>query len=273
MTVPLNPLIPHLTPSQLDELTQLRRELRIIQAQIREIAGEAALITRVDSDCLRCGYHWTPYNQYLPPICCPRCGTTAWNLPPTSTSRKPSDPPSPSWRIRKGGRRPKYREYVPKHDDFGNPTPAAQTVRWHREQARIQKIGEVPRVQEPPAQQQPWVQPQPQTQPTIGPPWPWDSGNAIPPPPLPPPQAPAAPPGQSSFPLTLSERLAMARSVRPESQEPPQPERIASHAAAAAPAAAPASQDNYEMAMDHLKDEAEIAEDAAEATEPPDGDL
>jgi hypothetical protein len=65
----------------------------------------------------------------------------------------------------------------------------------------------------------------------------------------------------------------MARSVRPESQEPPQPERIASHAAAAAPAAAPASQDNYEMAMDHLKDEAEIAEDAAEATEPPDGDL
>jgi hypothetical protein len=254
MTVPLNPLIPHLTPSQLDELTQLRRELRIIQAQIREIAGEAALITRVDSDCLRCGYHWTPYNQYLPPICCPRCGTTAWNLPPTSTSRKPSDPPSPSWRIRKGGRKPKYREYVPKHDDFGNPTPAAQTVRWHREQARIQKIGEVPqqlRAREPQAQPTQELRTQPLPMP-IQPIW----TNAIPPPP--------SPPGQSSFPLTLSERLAMARSVRPESQEPPQPERIASHAAAAAPA----SQDNYEMA-----DEAKIAEDAAEATEPPDGDL
>ena len=247
MTVPLNPLIPHLTPSQLDELTQLRRELRIIQAQIREIAGEAALITRVDSDCLRCGYHWTPYNQYLPPICCPRCGTTAWNLPPTSTSRKPSDPPSPSWRIRKGGRRPKYREYVPKHDDFGNPTPAAQTVRWHREQARIQKIGEVPQLRE-------LREPEKY------------AGAAIPPPPAPPPSFTQS--------LTLSERLVMARSVRPESQEPPQPERIASHAAAAAPAsAAPASQDNYEMAMDHLKDEAEPDEDTAEATEPPDGDL
>lgn len=120
---------PDLSPSQIQRLVDLRRQLRMIQIQIREIGGEAALVTRSPIQCLRCGYEWYPYNQYLPPICCAQCGTTAWNIPPTATSRKPGDPPPPGgWRIRKGTKRkPRYRVYVPRMPEEKGPAPISAT--------------------------------------------------------------------------------------------------------------------------------------------------
>jgi hypothetical protein len=93
-------------------LRSLRKELLSIQQRIRELAGPLALVERSTVDCLRCGFTWTPYNPFVPPVSCARCGTTAWNRPPTATSRRPGDPPAPSWRRRKGTRRPKFRVYV-----------------------------------------------------------------------------------------------------------------------------------------------------------------
>ena len=103
---------PEITIEKVVRLRMLRRELVIIQQEIRELAGPLALVERSTLECLRCGFIWTPYNPFVPPVSCARCGTTAWNRPPTETSRRPGDPPAPSWRRRKGTRKPKFRVYV-----------------------------------------------------------------------------------------------------------------------------------------------------------------
>ena len=96
------------------KLQSLRRQLLDIQLQIRAIAGPAALVARSTVECLKCGFQWTPYNPFVPPIRCARCGCHTWNEPPTETSRRPSDPPAKSWpkRNRKGKRRPKLRVWA-----------------------------------------------------------------------------------------------------------------------------------------------------------------
>src|SRR5580692_916960 len=79
--------------ARLRELRQMREDIRReIHALMTDDAGERPLNT-----CLRCGYDWIPHNSIRPSRACPRCGTTAWMKPPTGRSRKPGDPPSPSW--------------------------------------------------------------------------------------------------------------------------------------------------------------------------------
>lgn len=93
-------------------LQSLRRQLLDIQLQIRDIAGPAALLARTEVECLKCGYRWTPYNPFVPPLRCANCGCYTWNEPPTANSRKPTDPPARSFKQRKGRRRPKLRVWA-----------------------------------------------------------------------------------------------------------------------------------------------------------------
>jgi predicted Zn-ribbon and HTH transcriptional regulator len=94
------------------ELQRLRRSLLDIQLQIRAIAGPVALVARTPVTCQKCGYSWTPYNPFVPPLRCAQCGCHTWNEPVTATSRKPSDPPARSFKVRKGKRRPKLRVWA-----------------------------------------------------------------------------------------------------------------------------------------------------------------
>ena len=166
--------VPDLSPADLQRLISLRRQLRVIQMQIREIAGEAALYKRQPVQCLRCGYDWFPYNQYLPPLCCARCGTTAWNEPPTATSRKPSDPPAPSWRTRTGtGRKPKYRVVVPRMPEEPTVTIIPRVV-----MPALRAPWEAPVLPPPPAIK-PTIQRPPIPQ-YLGPPWPWEESEPQP---------------------------------------------------------------------------------------------
>src|ERR1700736_294728 len=88
-------------------LKQLRAEKRRIARKIRELSKPYIInnipeTTLPTVECLRCGYIWTPYSLDVTPRLCSRCGSPEWMLPPTETSRKPSDPPSSYWRVRKG---------------------------------------------------------------------------------------------------------------------------------------------------------------------------
>lgn len=108
------------------ELQRLRGELLAVQQRIRAIAGPAALVARTPVECLKCGFSWTPYNPFVPPLRCARCGCHTWNEPPTATSRKPSDPPAPSFKPRKGKRKPKLRLWA---EGSGSPfAPKVITV-------------------------------------------------------------------------------------------------------------------------------------------------
>jgi hypothetical protein len=109
-----NLLVPDLSPLDVQRLIDLRRQIRIAQTEIKSITGRVELVERKQVECMRCGKEWYPNNPYLPPVTCPRCGSTAWSQPPTEQSRKPSDPPAKSWRYPKGERKPKIRIRVPK---------------------------------------------------------------------------------------------------------------------------------------------------------------
>lgn len=111
-------------PARIDEplysASRRLRELHDIRhhadVQIDRLAREVHMLPpRTPVECLRCGYSWTPYDPFSPPICCARCGSLAWDLPPTARSRKPSDPPAKSWRIRKGYRRAKFGDAVSRY--------------------------------------------------------------------------------------------------------------------------------------------------------------
>jgi len=93
-------------------LRTLREQWLTLRKEVREAQKDALNFPRQHVRCLRCGYDWKPYDPFVPPITCARCGTTAWMLPPTSRSRKPSDPHPPSWRTRKGRRRAKTGDTV-----------------------------------------------------------------------------------------------------------------------------------------------------------------
>lgn len=91
-----------LSKETLDRLADLRKQRRAITHEIKEILAhvDEDIIARPTVQCLRCGFTWTPHNPLVRPRCCARCVTTAWDKPPTATSRRPSDPPSSSWRVR-----------------------------------------------------------------------------------------------------------------------------------------------------------------------------
>ena len=97
---------------RLDELNELRQQKLAIERRIRELVGHSRRIVRHPVECLRCGYDWTPDNPFALPRVCPRCGTGAWNKPPTATSRKPGDPPAESW-LKYKQRKTGERRYIP----------------------------------------------------------------------------------------------------------------------------------------------------------------
>jgi len=115
-------------------LRALREQWLALRLEVREAQKDTVNFPRQHVHCLRCGYDWKPYDPFVPPITCARCGTTAWMLPPTARSRRPSDPPAASWRTRKGRRRAKtgdtvlrYRVEQPKRNKIQRnwrPTPA-----------------------------------------------------------------------------------------------------------------------------------------------------
>lgn len=174
-----------------NRLRVLRAQLLAIKLEIRRLAGATLDEPIPEVECLRCGWRWSPYNPFMPPLTCSRCGTTAWNKPPTENSRKPSDPPSPKWRTRKGVRRRYFRVKL-------------EGETWKRK-TKIDAPVVVPDKAVAPGIVRPM--------PTYVPP----RISAV----LPPPPSPSPLLG------TLSERFAILRGERSE----PQPETVASHPA------------------------------------------
>ena len=125
--LPIAPGIP-LTPRLRKRLADLRAQLIQIQQEIRALGGHEALVQPWSVHCLRCGYKWIPHSPFVPPMTCTRCGSAAWNRPPTAKSRRPEDPPSPGWRPRKNTKRKIHRVFVPVPDGYplvmaGDPVP------------------------------------------------------------------------------------------------------------------------------------------------------
>lgn len=103
---------PEVLFDRFERLKALRANILRCEAEIRVLGGETAMHYRYQQNCLRCGYQWYPYNQFVSPRACPQCGSSAWHTPPTTKSRKPGDPLPSSRegrRIRKGARKPKFR--------------------------------------------------------------------------------------------------------------------------------------------------------------------
>jgi hypothetical protein len=188
-------------------------EKRRIARKIRELS-KPHIINNIPEtplptvECLRCGYIWTPYSLDVTPRLCSRCGSLEWMLPPTETSRKPSDPPSPYWRVRKGTRKPKqgdvdtryrfkiYDKPVRPKRPVGRPRATPPTI------APATPVTPTIPALAPPLPPAPWERDLLFTPPTV-----------IPPPPAPSPT------------ISLSERFAQLRSDNYE----PQPERATSH--------------------------------------------
>ena len=95
------------TTARLNEVAELRAEKERIDKRISDLLV-GTIYEPVPSSrfmCLRCGYgdtmngqpEWISYSGRVPKSCS-RCHSTAWMDPPTSRSRRPSDPPNPKWR-------------------------------------------------------------------------------------------------------------------------------------------------------------------------------
>jgi hypothetical protein len=180
-----------------NRLRALRSQLLAIKLEIRRLAGTEGLDEPLPQcECLRCGWTWQPYNPFIPPMTCSRCGTTAWNKPPTENSRKPSDPPSPRWRTPKRSRKKYFRVKLEgetwkrrtklKVEPVGEEIRAVEAVREAFAGKPIVTVSVPPRI------------------------------SAL----LPPPPSP-------SLPGSLASRLAFLRGEQPE----PQPETVSSHPA------------------------------------------
>lgn len=224
---------PELLFSTFARCQAIRAEISRLQLELKRLIGERHLRDVVrECECLRCGYCWTPYNPFSPPASCARCGSTAWMMPPTEKSRKPSDRPSPSWRKRKNAkRRPKFRVMRPTQEGepawkrgsaaqatTTQPSPASLRDRMAKLRAEMQA----------------------------------DAAAAVASAVLPPP-----PPLPSSRLPSLSEHLARL------AQQEPQPERVASHSAPAMPV-----EDSPDEMTAADYNPAEEADDAADALEP-----
>jgi hypothetical protein len=183
-----------------NRLRILRSQLLAIKLEIRRLAGTDGLDEPLPQcECLRCGWTWQPYNPFIPPMTCSRCGTTAWNKPPTKNSRKPSDPPSPRWRTPKRSRKKYFRVKLEgetwkrkgKLDAPSNiPKAVFEELKTEVEKLSRTPLGEVFSYPVPPR-----------------------ISALLPPPPSP------------SLPGSLASRLAFLRGEQPE----PQPETVASH--------------------------------------------
>jgi hypothetical protein len=209
-SIPDSPPIPHeSTFARAVRLRTLREQKLKMDREIKSLKGATSLGDRQQVHCQRCGYDWMPYNPYVPPITCARCGTTAWMLPPTARSRKPSDPPAKCWRTRKEQRRPKVGDSVLRY--------RGREIR----RTRKDRMLTAPPLT-PPAPLAPWESAPVVT--NLTGPWPWET-PAIPPPPsttdigrsasvIPPPPTPS-----------LSLQLHQLRDDEYEEQ----PERMTSH--------------------------------------------
>jgi hypothetical protein len=92
---------------RIERLKEIRAEILALQREQARITGGAELREFKDTlRCLRCGNEWWPNSPFALPRCCPRCCSTAWMKPPTATSRKPGDPPAPSWKRRQARKGP-----------------------------------------------------------------------------------------------------------------------------------------------------------------------
>jgi hypothetical protein len=208
-----------LSPEALDRLAALRRERRRINHEINEIlrdaAGGIATVTRQPVVCLRCGWSWTPHNPLVRPRICARCSSSAWDQPPTASSRKPSDPPPACWRKREGKRRarlqlePKRIAHRRTKEEIAKD--AAEQAEFDMRVANLVTKDFPVRTSPPPRL------------------------TAI----LPPPPSPSAPATMISTALpqeaamgTLSDWL---RSIVTEDSSEPQPERVSSHATPPSP--------------------------------------
>lgn len=216
---------PELLFSTFARCQAIRAEISRLQLELKRLIGERHLRDVVrECECLRCGYCWTPYNPFSPPASCARCGSTAWMMPPTEKSRKPSDRPSPSWRKRKNAkRRPKFRVMRPAQD--GEPA-------WRRGVA----AQAAPPLRDRMAELRTEMQA--------------DAAAAVASAVLPPP-----PPLPSSRLPSLSEHLARL------AQQEPQPERVASHPAPEPPTE---DSPDEMTATDYTTQEADDAADALE---------
>jgi hypothetical protein len=111
-TPPAPPAPTESTIEMVTRLRALREQWLALRLEVRAAQKDSINFPRQHVYCLRCGYNWDAYDPFVPPITCARCGSTSWMLPPTARSRRPSDPPSPSWRTRKGRRRAKVGDTV-----------------------------------------------------------------------------------------------------------------------------------------------------------------
>lgn len=99
------------------QMRELRRELHTLSAN----ESLRKLFSRVS--CLRCAYEWFPTNPMARSRTCPRCGSTAWDKPPTRNSRKPTDPPRPWWAGRRQSRKSSARPILRFRNRYVAPSP------------------------------------------------------------------------------------------------------------------------------------------------------